>query len=49
MRKSERIWRKYKQPEQLKDFKNARNKYSQEIDREKQLVISDKILNANGD
>ena len=35
VRKTERIWRKYKEPEQFKEFKEARNKYCKEIDSEK--------------
>ncbi|XP_060556715.1 uncharacterized protein LOC132717301 [Ruditapes philippinarum] len=49
VRKKERIWRKYKEPEQFKKFKEARNRYCKEIDSEKKLVISEKILNAKGD
>jgi hypothetical protein len=35
VRKTERMWRKYKEPEQFKEFKEARNRYCKAIDSEK--------------
>lgn len=49
LRKSERLWRKYRQPHQYELFKTARNKYNYEINQAKRLTLSQKIVDFKGD
>ncbi|XP_060601863.1 uncharacterized protein LOC132755083 [Ruditapes philippinarum] len=49
LRKAERLWTKYKEPEQLQTYKNLRNKYCHAIEREKTLTLSEKVSNSKGD
>ena len=49
LRKSERLWKRYKQPHQYEAFKAARNKYNYELNREKRLTFSQKVSDSKGD
>ncbi|KAH3708897.1 hypothetical protein DPMN_068356 [Dreissena polymorpha] len=47
-RKLERMWRKYKQPDLYELFKIARNKYTFELNAEKQRSLSQKVIDFHG-
>ena len=49
LRKSERMWKKFKQPEQHNAFKDARNQYNYAISCEKRATLSAIVENAKGD
>ena len=48
VRRLENIWRKYKQEDQYKAFKAARNQYIYQINSEKTATLSQKVLGAKG-
>ena len=48
-RKAESLWRKYKHPHLYEQFKEARNNYTNEINREKCNTLSQKIISSKGD
>lgn len=49
LRKSERLWKKYKKPEQYEAFKSARNEYSHLLSSEKKKSLCEKVLDSKGD
>ena len=49
LRKAERVWRKYEEPNQLEIVKELRLKYHYAICNEKRSVLSEKVLSSKGD
>jgi hypothetical protein len=48
-RRAEKLWRKYRQPRDYENFKHSLNNYHHALKQERELVLSQKVLDSKGD